>query len=52
MFMMIMKILRKFWYLKTILEQEPNNEEALYKICFWTDFTGRNEEEGIRTIKK
>ena len=23
-----------------ILEQEPNNEEALYKICFWTDFTG------------
>jgi tetratricopeptide (TPR) repeat protein len=20
------------------------NEEALYKICFWTDFTGRNEE--------
>jgi tetratricopeptide (TPR) repeat protein len=33
--------------LKIILEQEPNNEEALYKICFWTDFTGRNEE-GIR----
>lgn len=33
--------------LKLILEQEPNNEEALYKICFWTDFTGRNEE-GIR----
>ena len=33
--------------LKTILLQEPNNEEALYKICFWTDFTGRNEE-GIR----
>ena len=33
--------------LATILEQEPNNEEALYKICFWTDFTGRNEE-GIR----
>lgn len=33
--------------LKTILEQDPNNEEALYKICFWTDFTGRNEE-GIR----
>jgi tetratricopeptide (TPR) repeat protein len=27
-----------------ILEQDPNNEEALYKICFWTDFTGRNEE--------
>jgi len=30
--------------LKLILEQEPNNEEALYKICFWTDFTSRNEE--------
>jgi tetratricopeptide (TPR) repeat protein len=30
--------------LKLILEEEPNNEEALYKVCFWTDFTGRNEE--------
>jgi tetratricopeptide (TPR) repeat protein len=30
--------------LKLILEDEPGNEEALYKICFWTDFTGRNEE--------
>lgn len=30
--------------LKLILEQEPTNEEALYKICFWTDFAGRNEE--------
>jgi tetratricopeptide (TPR) repeat protein len=30
--------------LKLILEHEPTNEEALYKICFWTDFTGRNEE--------
>ena len=30
--------------LKLILEKEPTNEEALYKICFWTDFTGRNEE--------
>lgn len=30
--------------LKLILEQEPTNEEALYKICFWTDFTGRNAE--------
>lgn len=29
---------------KLILEEDPNNEEALYKICFWTDFTGRNEE--------
>ncbi len=37
--------------LKTILEQEPNNEEALYKICFWTDFTGRNEES-IRLHQK
>lgn len=30
--------------LKLILEQDPSNEEALFKICFWTDFTGRNEE--------
>ncbi len=30
--------------LKMVLEDDPNNEEALYKICFWTDFTGRNEE--------
>jgi tetratricopeptide (TPR) repeat protein len=30
--------------LKMILEEDPNHEEALYKICFWTDFTGRNEE--------
>jgi tetratricopeptide (TPR) repeat protein len=30
--------------LKMILEEDRNNEEALYKICFWTDFTGRNEE--------
>lgn len=30
--------------LKMILESDPSNEEALYKICFWTDFTGRNEE--------
>ena len=30
--------------LRMILEQDPANEEALYKICFWTDFTGRNEE--------
>ena len=27
-----------------ILTQDSANEEALYKICFWTDFTGRNEE--------
>jgi len=30
--------------LHMILEEEPTNQEALYKICFWTDFTGRNEE--------
>lgn len=30
--------------LRLILADDPNNEEALYKICFWTDFTGRNEE--------
>ena len=30
--------------LKLILDEDPLNEEALYKICFWTDFTGRNEE--------
>ncbi len=37
--------------LKMILEQEATNEEALYKICFWTDFTGRNEES-IRLHQK
>ncbi len=37
--------------LKLILEEDPNNEEALYKICFWTDFTGRNEES-IRLHQK
>jgi tetratricopeptide (TPR) repeat protein len=37
--------------LKMILEEEPNNEEALYKICFWIDFTGRNEE-GIQLHSK
>jgi tetratricopeptide (TPR) repeat protein len=37
--------------LQMILEQEPDNEEALNKICFWTDFTGRNEES-IRLHKK
>ena len=30
--------------LQLILQCDPTNEEALYKICFWTDFTGRNEE--------
>ncbi|MEO6454845.1 MAG: hypothetical protein ABIN97_12265, partial [Ginsengibacter sp.] len=37
--------------LKLILEQDPTNDEALYKICFWTDFTGRNEE-GITLHQK
>ncbi len=37
--------------LRMILEMDPNNEEAMYKICFWTDFTGRNEE-GIRLHQK
>lgn len=30
--------------LRLILEQDPQNEEALYKICFWADYTGKNEE--------
>jgi tetratricopeptide (TPR) repeat protein len=30
--------------LRMVLEQEPANEEALYKICFWADYTGKNEE--------
>jgi len=30
--------------LKLIVEENPTNEEALYKLCFWTDFTGRFEE--------
>ncbi|MEO8721180.1 MAG: tetratricopeptide repeat protein [Ginsengibacter sp.] len=30
--------------LKLVLEQDPTNEEALYKICFWADYTGKNEE--------
>ena len=33
--------------LREILQVDPLNEEALYRICFWTDFTGRNEE-GVR----
>lgn len=33
-----------FECLKMTLEHAPNNEEALHKICFWTEFTGRNEE--------
>jgi tetratricopeptide (TPR) repeat protein len=30
--------------LQLILKQAPSNEEALYKICFWADYTGKNEE--------
>lgn len=30
--------------IRDVLQIEPTNEEALYKICFWADFTGRNEE--------
>lgn len=30
--------------LKLILEEDALNEEALLKICFWADFTGRCEE--------
>jgi tetratricopeptide (TPR) repeat protein len=37
--------------LKLVLEQDQTNEEALYKICFWTDYTGRNEE-GIKLHQK
>lgn len=37
--------------LKLVLEIEPQNNEALYKICFWTEFLGRNEES-IRIHEK
>jgi tetratricopeptide (TPR) repeat protein len=30
--------------LKRILEIDPNNEEALLRICFWADITNREEE--------
>jgi tetratricopeptide (TPR) repeat protein len=40
-----------FDVLVMILKEDPLNEEALYKICFWTDFTGRNEES-IRIHEK
>ena len=33
-----------FYCLKLILEKDPTNEEALYKICFWTDYTGKFAE--------
>ena len=37
--------------LASVLEIDPNNEEALYKICFWTDFTNRHYE-GIQIYKR
>lgn len=33
-----------FECLKMILEEDELNEEALLKICFWADYTGRCEE--------
>lgn len=30
--------------LQLVLDYEPSNEEALHKICFWAEFTGRMEE--------
>jgi len=33
-----------FQCLVWILEADPLNEEALMKICFWSDFTGKSEE--------
>lgn len=36
--------------LVNILKLDGANEEALHKICFWTDYTGRNEE-GITLCK-
>lgn len=33
-----------FHCLHLILKEDPVNEEALYKICFWADYTGKNEE--------
>ncbi|MFM7671215.1 MAG: tetratricopeptide repeat protein [Bacteroidota bacterium] len=35
---------RVFQCIRDVLLSDPTNEEALYKICFWTDFTGQNEE--------
>jgi tetratricopeptide (TPR) repeat protein len=33
--------------LQLILQLDANNEEALYKICFWADYTNRNDESII-----
>ena len=32
-----------FECLQLLLKEDPNNEEALLKICFWADFTGNCE---------
>jgi tetratricopeptide (TPR) repeat protein len=40
-----------FECMKAILKTDPNQEEALYKICFWTDYTGRSEDS-IRLHKE
>jgi len=37
--------------LKLIIELDPENEEALFKMCFWADFSGRYEES-IELYKK
>ncbi len=37
--------------LKLILMDDPGNQEALYKICFWTDYT-RSYEESIQLHKQ
>jgi tetratricopeptide (TPR) repeat protein len=33
-----------FTCLELLLKEDPNNEEALLKICFWADFTGNCEK--------
>lgn len=33
-----------FTCLELLLREDPNNEEALLKICFWADFTGNCEK--------
>lgn len=37
--------------LRMILDMAPNDEVALYKICYWTEFSGRFEES-IRIHQK
>lgn len=33
-----------FFCYKSILENDPSNQEALFKICFWTDYAEKYEE--------